>query len=73
MLEKITELELVIGLDTKSKKALKSIKGLLEYVDLSTEVIPIRDATKMENLLTHLKGCPLTKDELKMVENLISN
>lgn len=51
--------------------AISSIQKMLAEIDFESEIVQINDANKLINLLTSLKGKPLTKDEINIIEEIL--
>ncbi|MCF6308368.1 MAG: hypothetical protein L3J09_10470 [Flavobacteriaceae bacterium] len=52
--------------------AIRSIKNLLLHLDLNAEVVPVNNASRLQNLLSSLKGEDLNDEENKLVEELVT-
>ncbi len=53
-------------------KAIREIKKLLTKIDFNAEVVPMESESKLKELLISLKGTLLTKEESKLVKELIA-
>ncbi len=53
-------------------KAIREIKKLLTKIDFTAEVVPMESESKLKELLISLKGTLLTKEESKLVKELIA-
>ena len=52
-------------------KAIQEIKRLFTQIDFKAEVVPMDSAIKLKELLISIKGTQLTKEESKIVEELV--
>jgi len=51
--------------------AIRSIKNLLLQLDLNAEIVPTSNLGKLKSLLISLKGDQLSKEEAKLLEELV--
>jgi hypothetical protein len=51
--------------------AIRSIRSLLLELDLSAEIVPTSNLGRLKSLLVSLKGDQLSKDESKLLEELV--
>ena len=51
--------------------AIRGVKNLLTQIDFTAESIPLESAKKLKELLISLKGDLLTKEELKIADELL--
>lgn len=49
---------------------INSIQELLNEIDFEAEIVQLNDADKLKSLLSSLKGAALTKDEIKIAEQI---
>jgi hypothetical protein len=54
-------------------KAIRDTKEQLTQIDVNAEVVPMENESKLKELLIDLKGTLLTKEELRLVEELIDD
>ena len=52
-------------------EAIRETKKLLTQIDFNAEVVPMESESKLKELLIYLKGNLLTKEESKLVEELV--
>jgi hypothetical protein len=52
-------------------KAIREIKRLFTQIDFNAEVVPMDSSIKLKELLISIKGTQLTKEESKLVEELV--
>ncbi len=52
--------------------AIRNIRNLLLHLDLNAEVIPANNASRLQNLLSSLKGEDLDREEKLLVEELVT-
>jgi len=67
------EMEAIKTIAEKEKKiqTIQDIKELLDQIDFDSEVIPMENKEKMEELLISLKGKHLTISESQLVNEII--
>ncbi len=58
--------------DPLKLKAIREIKRLFTQIDFNAEVVPMDSSTKLKELLISIKGTQLTKEESKLVEELVT-
>ncbi len=52
-------------------KAIRETKKLLTQINFNAEVVPMESSIKLKEILIYLKGALLTKEESKLVEELV--
>ena len=57
--------------DNNKFKAVITIKELLEQIDLKAETVPENNFEMFTRLLISLKGEPLNKDEIELVNEIV--
>jgi len=51
---------------------IRNIRNLLLHLDLNAEVVPVNNASRLQNLIRSLKGEELTNEESKLLEELVT-
>jgi len=74
ILEKLSKLELeaikTIAKKKKKIQTIQDIKELLDQIDFDSEVIPLENEKKINELLTSLKGKHLSESEKLLVHEI---
>jgi hypothetical protein len=52
--------------------AIRNIRNLLLNLDLNAEVVPVNNASSLQNLLSSLKGEELTNEESNLIEEIVT-
>lgn len=60
-----------INSETQKLDTIKGFKELLKQIDFSSEIVPFEDYKKLNDLFTSLKGKPLTKGEITLIEEMV--
>jgi hypothetical protein len=75
ILDKLYKIEEKSRLSIKKEKerinTVKSMRRLLNQIDLSSEVIPVKDIKQLSMLIYSLKGKVLTEEEMNIINELI--
>jgi hypothetical protein len=75
ILDKLYKIEEKSRLSIKKEKerinTVKSMRRLLNQIDLSSEVIPVKDIKQLSMLISSLKGKVLTEEEMNIINELI--
>ena len=58
--------------DLLKLKTIRSVRNLLMKIDFISETVPLENTDKLKELLTSLKGDPLTKEESMIAKELIT-
>ena len=61
----------IIAEKEKKIQTIQDVKDLLDQIDFDSEVIPMENKEKMEELLISLKGKHLTISESQLVNEII--
>jgi len=75
ILDKLYQIEEKSKLSIKKEKerinTVKSMRRLLNQIDFSSEVVPIKDIKHLTMLISSLKGKILTEEEMNIINELI--
>lgn len=53
--------------------AIREIRNTLFKIDIMAEMVPLESASKLSNLLRSLKGIDLSREEVKVLKELVKN
>ncbi len=73
LLKVVNDIQFRIEQENGRLVAIKSFRELLSDIDFTSEVVPVEDETRLTRLLVSLKGKPLTKDEMDLINEITKN
>jgi len=75
ILDKLHQIEEKSRLSIKKEKerinTIKSMRELLNQIDFSSEIVPVKDIKQLTILIYSLKGKVLTEEEMNIINELI--
>jgi len=73
LLKAVNDTQLRLSQENRRLKAIKSIREMLSVIDFTAEAVPVKDEARLTRLLVSLKGKPLTKDEMNLINEIVKN